>query len=159
MNSFWFALSLVALIYIIGGYVILFKTVPDLDQVFLSWSRPLKIVWFLFFAAGAGCFLAVQIILIFYTDGDLLDTAPLVSSYVLLLFSTTLWLPVLALAKEYPSLKAVVMTNVVITAISSVLHTVALYNVSTLVFALSLPLTVHCIVFDGLLWNYQYFKL
>jgi len=158
MNSFWFALSLVALIYIVGGYVILFKSVPDLDEVFINWSRKLKALWLLFFLAGSGTFLAVQIILIFYTDAEKLDNAALLSSYILVLFSTVVWLPMLTAAKEYEQLKPVVITNVVVTAIALVIFTVSLYDVSTTLFALSMPLTVHCIVFDGLLWNWQYFN-
>ena len=145
--------------YILSGYVVLFRTVENADDVFANWSKRTKWIWLGVFLVAASCFLATQIILTFYTDADDLDNAALISSYILLLFSTTVWLPFLVLSKTYSVLKVFVVTNVVITAIASVIFSVALYNISSVAFGLSLPLTVHLIVFDGIFWSYQYLTL
>ena len=156
MNTFWFALNIIALIYILGGYVVLFKVVDEADEVFARWSKRVKWTWLGFFLVAASCFLATQVILTFYTDDDKLDNGALVASYILLLFSTTVWLPMLVLSKSYTVLKFVVSANVVVTAISAVIFTVTLHNVSLTAFGLSLPLVVHVVCWDGMFWNYQF---
>lgn len=157
-SGLWLSISIVAVVFIVLGYIVLFKTIPEADEVFIIWSSRMKICWGISFCISVVCFLILHIYLVFFMQEEEYNHNKILAftSYCLLLFSTVLWLPFTVIAKTYSELKFVVVSILFVTAIASILFVIAMASISLMTTLLALPLAIHCTLIDGIIWCYCY---
>ena len=157
MQFFWFCLNVIALYFIVSSYIILFSLVQDADEIFINWSKRIKIAFFVSLFTSIVTFIILQILLI-NSDFDL-KKAEIVIPFLIILFSNAQWLPLVVAAKSFSRVKFYVVFNLVLSAVCSVIFAVSLYSSAGLTYTLlSLPFMLHCVFLDGMFWIFCYIK-
>lgn len=161
MNTIWLMTSIVGGTHVLLSYILALMYSPNISWLRVGWGTTTFKLWAMSALIAAFSFLYVLVEICFFVESDPPKSS--LCAYLVFLFSAHAWAPLTLLSFHNNQLKVWVIVLLVLTAISSIVLTVTLSTKNlgprhTWIVVMSVPICLHCTIWDGVLWNVAYYR-